>query len=424
MSTFAEHQPRVDARVGWPYYGWLIVPLAAAAMVGTLPGRTHGLGLITDSLLRELRLSPIEYGRINLWATLIGAAFCLPCGWMVDRLGARIVLTAVAALLGLATVATSRVETTWGLFLGVTLTRGLGQSMLSVVSLAVVGKWFGRRLPMAMGVYSCLVGVGFAAAFLAVGAAVKSSDWRTAWAGVGWAIICGLAPASALLLRDRPRDDRGEFASTIAPAGPSAATSATFGQALATPCFWVFALGSAWFLFLNSAIALFNQPLLAERGFPAETYHQMLALGALVGIVANLVGGWLAQRLPLARLLSAALILITLALLLLPAVSQLWHVCLYTVVMGVAGGLVTVLFFTVWGQAFGTARLGRIQGAAQLMTVLASAIGPEMLAQGQSQGGSYFVWFHLFAGLTAALAVVAWLTRVPRAREGAWEKAA
>jgi hypothetical protein len=29
------------------WYGWIHVILAAAAMIGTLPGRTHGLGLIT-----------------------------------------------------------------------------------------------------------------------------------------------------------------------------------------------------------------------------------------------------------------------------------------------------------------------------------------------------------------------------------------
>ena len=36
------------------YYGLAIVLPAAAAMVGTLPGRTQGLGLITEPLLRDL----------------------------------------------------------------------------------------------------------------------------------------------------------------------------------------------------------------------------------------------------------------------------------------------------------------------------------------------------------------------------------
>ena len=33
------------------YYGWVVLFVAAAAMVGTLPGRTQGLGLITEPLL-------------------------------------------------------------------------------------------------------------------------------------------------------------------------------------------------------------------------------------------------------------------------------------------------------------------------------------------------------------------------------------
>src|SRR5262245_8494110 len=65
-----------------PPYGWVIVLVAAVAMAATLPGRTHGLGLVTKHLLTDFPgLTPQDFGRINLWATLIGATFCLPCGW-------------------------------------------------------------------------------------------------------------------------------------------------------------------------------------------------------------------------------------------------------------------------------------------------------------------------------------------------------
>ena len=56
------------------YYGWNIVALAALAMVGTLPGRTQGLGLITEPLLGDLGLGRVTYAAINFWATIIGAA--------------------------------------------------------------------------------------------------------------------------------------------------------------------------------------------------------------------------------------------------------------------------------------------------------------------------------------------------------------
>ena len=57
-----------------PYYGWSVLLVAAVAMVGTLPGRTQGLGLITEPLLRDLGLDRVTYAQLNLWATLLGAA--------------------------------------------------------------------------------------------------------------------------------------------------------------------------------------------------------------------------------------------------------------------------------------------------------------------------------------------------------------
>src|SRR5438874_8894071 len=89
---------------------WVAVGVAAMAMVATLPGRTHGLGLITEPLLEYFKLSHLDYGRINTWATLLGATFCLPCGWLLDRVGRRPVLTAVTLALGATVLAMTRIE--------------------------------------------------------------------------------------------------------------------------------------------------------------------------------------------------------------------------------------------------------------------------------------------------------------------------
>src|SRR5262245_19474287 len=81
------------------------VGVAAAAMVATLPGRTHGLGLITEPLLADLHLDRVPYAALNLWATLLGAVACIPCGWLLDRFGVRPVLAVVLAALGATVVA-------------------------------------------------------------------------------------------------------------------------------------------------------------------------------------------------------------------------------------------------------------------------------------------------------------------------------
>src|SRR5262245_22524229 len=189
-------------RVGWTvYYGWVVLSVAAFAMVGTLPGRTQGLGLITEPLLRDIGLDRVRFAQMNLVATLAGSLCCFGIGGVVDRHGSRLILTSLAVSLGVVVLALSRIEDAALLLVLITLTRGLGQSALSVVSLAMPGKWFRRQLTWAMGVYALVMSVGFMIAFPAVGALVLAQGWRVAWASVGGALVFGLAPVAWLLVR-------------------------------------------------------------------------------------------------------------------------------------------------------------------------------------------------------------------------------
>jgi hypothetical protein len=69
-------------------------------MVATLPGRTHGLGLFTKPIRLEFGIDFDSYGTLNMWATLVGGLFCLPCGWLLDRIGTRLTLVGVTVALG------------------------------------------------------------------------------------------------------------------------------------------------------------------------------------------------------------------------------------------------------------------------------------------------------------------------------------
>ena len=60
--------PLVAPPAAWhaPAWRWVHVAVAALAMVLTLPGRTHGLGLFTEPLLKSLSLDRESYGFLNL----------------------------------------------------------------------------------------------------------------------------------------------------------------------------------------------------------------------------------------------------------------------------------------------------------------------------------------------------------------------
>ena len=417
---------------------WVHVGVAALAMVATLPGRTHGLGLFTEPILRSLQLDRESYGFLNLWATLLGGLFCLPSGWLIDRLGTRAVLFGVMVALGSVVIAMSGVEGSWphtltiplpgasapftavvllDLFLFILLTRGLGQSALSVASLSLIGRSAGRRTGLAMGVYACLTSVGFTLAFGILRSVVGNhpDEWRPVWAGIGGAVfvagvLCGLLVRSRLLDADAGHaEPSGEGAGSIE-------FSLTLAQALRSPAFWTFSVAVSFFGMVSAGTSLFNESILAERGFDKGVFLNVTVLAIPIGLASNLLGGWLATRWSLSGLLAAAMAGLGAALLAFPHVGTEWQVYLYAAVLAASGGVITVCFFTVWRRGFGPAHLGQIQGAAQLLTVLFSALGPQLFASGQARLGSYLPLFPYLAAASLGLALAAWIAGLPNDR--------
>jgi MFS family permease len=392
--------------------GWINVVLAAVVMLATLPGRTQGLGLITEPMLRDLQIDRVTYASINLWATLLGAAICLPIGRIFDTAGLRlttcvITLALAATVWGMSVLAAGA----FALFLFVLATRTFGQSALSVASITAVGKSFNRRVGVAMGVYAVLLTVFMGAAFTFVGTSVRVNGWRTAWVQVAWGLV--IAAPLALLLRDRSAhagSDRDESSGDgfLGEDLPLAA-------AIRTPAFWIFAGATSLFGLVSSGLGLFNEAVLAERGFDQQTYVTFLTGTALVGLIGQFGCGWLTLRWSMQSLLGIAMIVYAAAIATIPFVrthAQLW---VLAVLVGLAAGMITVIFFAAWTRAFGRAHLGRIQGAAQMLTVLASAVGPLIFAQSSAWTGSYFPALWILAPCVLLVGAAAFRVSLPHA---------
>jgi MFS family permease len=400
------------------YYGWISVIVAAAAMTATLPGRTHGLGLITKPLLDDLQISETLYTEINLATAILGALVCIPVGYLIDRFGVRAIATGVSAGLGVAVLAMAAVRGPTALFFTLFAVRGFGQSALSVVSMTIVGKWFSRRLGPAMGVFSVLLTIGFIATVLGTGYLVQESGWRAAWNGVALALLLVMAPLAWLLVRDDPVTCgvAGDLARSSSISDESPRADFTLVEALRSPAFWVFALGTSVFNLVWSAVTLLNELILEERGYGGSVAVQIMAILTASGLISNLAGGAIARRGNLGRLLAFGLLVLTISLAFFPRITSTSHLRAYAVAMGLTGGIVTVVFFAAWRHLFGAAHLGRIQGAAQLITVLASSVGPLLMAQSRASTGSYMPMFYAMAAVVGILALAAAVVPIPALR--------
>jgi MFS family permease len=389
---------------------WINVVIAALIMVATLPGRTQGLGLITEPLLRDLNVDRVSYAHINLWATLLGAIICQPAGKIFDRLGLRIATTLITALLGLVVWQMSGLAGGIAtLFVSVLATRALGQSALSVASITVVGKAFDRSVGFAMGVYSVLLSMFFAGAFKVVGNLVGNAGWREAWSRIALALVLFVAPAVLLFIREpggaspsKEKNDDGDEGLSLR-------------DALGTSAFWVFGGATSLYGLVAAGLGLFNEAVLAERGFSQDTYHNFLAGTAIIAVIGQLGCGLMTLRWSMQRLVSGALFVYAIALAAFPFLTTLPQLWVFATLMGLSGGMITVIFFAIWRRAYGSAHLGRIQGAAQMLTVLASAIGPLLFAKSVELTGSYMPVLRALAPAVALLGIAALRVRLPLA---------
>src|SRR6185295_6634838 len=182
----------------------------------------------------------------------------------------------------------------------------------------------------AMAVYSVVMSIGFMMAFPLVGSIVQARGWRFAWLAIGCALVGVLAPLAWAIVR------RGPEACGLAVDGDGAASPRAaradverepaidgylWSDALRTAAFWIFAAGTALYGLVASGIGLFNESILAQRGFGAEVYYQTLVVTALTALAGNFLGGWVAIRTSLGRLMAIALLVLSLGLVALPHVS-------------------------------------------------------------------------------------------------------
>ena len=167
------------------HFGWGTILVGAIAMAATYPGRTHGLGMVTEPLLIGPATWPIRMAgsfipRSICGARCIGAcSACRSAGCSTAMIAAGS-WPSISVLLGGAVLWMSTAQHWQDLFIGLILTRGLGQSALSVVSITIVAKSFrASQLGMAMAWYAILSAPFHLLLIQGVGWALKD-------AGFGW----------------------------------------------------------------------------------------------------------------------------------------------------------------------------------------------------------------------------------------------
>lgn len=422
MNRFSEYLSR---RLPF-FYGYIMVVVAVLAQVCSSPGQTFAISAFTPFLQEDLGMSASRLAAAYMFGTLLAALPLAMIGPLSDRFGLRLSMTGTAIGLALACVITSAATGFFTLLLGFLLLRCLGQGALTLLGSNIVSMWFQKRL----GTVNAIMSAGGAAAFaivpLVLLTAIEFLGWRLTYLCMGASILVTLVPMLILVLRNRPEDlglslDGVLLGSAIHESDPRRETTTrlfgvrgpelTFRDAVRHRTFWILAVGMAMWAMVGTGIVFYALPIFDEQGISQDRSKMLFATFSMSMLLLQVIGGVLADRLPMHRLLAFGFLLLAAGASIIPLTTHVWHVHCFAALFGAGQGLAISVNSTMWVRYYGRKNLGKIRGTVWSTTVACSGAGPFVLGVIHDSWGSFIPGLWAFAAMLLPLAPLsAWAT--------------
>jgi MFS-type transporter involved in bile tolerance (Atg22 family) len=191
-------------------------------------------------------------------------------------------------------------------------------------------------------------------------------------------------------------------------------TALNLKAALKTRAFWI--LSMTWFAWAGIATAItFNLlPIFTAKGLTEEQAASTFIILMVISSLFQIVGGALADRIPLNRLAFGGPMLYSAAIVALITVPASAVVLAYTLILGVGQGMFGGLGTTVWVRYFGREHLGKIRGAVWTAGVAGSSVGPFLMGVSYDTFGDFFISLVVCAVFMFGLAIANLWATPPR----------
>ena len=423
MSASSDSAPIPPTR-SWParlpfFYGWVILPTAALSLFVSGPGQTFAVSVFVDPLIEEFEWSRTTVSGLYTAGSLTAAGAMFGVGWLLDRFGARVMLTVAGVLMGLAALWMSTVSNQLELYAGFAALRLLGQGSLTLIPTALVAVWFVRRRGRA----TAFAGLGMMAGQVTfpplIHLLISNYGWRGAWVGLAIVVWAVLLPVAVLLVRRSPEavglrpDGAAASADADAAGRYDGANDWPLHRAMRTRSFWLLLVASSSLSLISTALIFHQADVLQTRGVGAGVSAAVLSVMGPASFGGVMVAGLLADRYPNRYLLAIGQLLLMSAMLLVMVLTTAWQAFVYGAVIGFAGGFTMTLSAVIWPNYYGRRFIGSIRGVATTMMVGAAALGPLPLSLGFDLTGSYSTVLGIALLLPAACGVMAYAARPP-----------
>jgi len=402
------------------FYGWYII---AIGMAGAF------LAAGTSQLFMSIMLKPLtaEFGWSRTAATgaittgsIAAGLLSLLFGKLADRYGPRVLATAGALVTAGVYASMAKFVNLWQFYLFFVIGRIVSTNAVAGVVLRTAAvNWFRRFRGRVLGFLTMSTPLGSSILVISAQLIMEHHGWRTVFILLAFAMVFLQVLPAAIILRRRP-EDLGLLPDGIS--GPPADSisrkqrpvkeefSWTLGEAIRTPALWLLIIGNIAAPAVGAGTSFHLVAYYTDIGINATVAVGAISIFALTGAVANVVWGFLSERLPERFLASAVMILTGAAILYLQTVRTIAGTFIFATFFGLTCRGESTLFNVILAQYYGRGSFGAISGFVLPFHMLGLGFGPMVSSISFDLTGSYKFVFNLYvmvAVITAGLLLLA-----------------
>lgn len=405
------------------FFGWWIV--ATSCVVNAIGGGVYwyGFAVFFLPIKAALGLSSTSTSLIFSLSRAEGAIEGPVAGYMIDRFGARKILTVGVIVVGIGYVLLSQVNSyLWFLIIYLGIISLAFNGSFSTSTMSVVNNWFIRRKGLAMAISIAAHSLGGAIISPILAFAIYHMGWRITIALSGILLAAFVVPF-AQLLRPSPEamgllpdGDKKELSSTETATSKTNVKESlefTVKQALRTDTYWMLAFGTMLRTGTLGTLIVHFIPIMVWKGNSEQGAAMMLGVMAFLSIPMRIGIGWLGDRWSRSRMLSGGMVLGAISLLVLQGSSDLWQIWVFICVFSVVEGL-SALNWALVGDYFGRKRFATLRGILSLIYSWGMIIMPLVAGRIYDQTESYRMAIWIFIGMYVVGALLFILMRRPR----------
>lgn len=397
-----------------PFYGWAVV---AGAFLGYAisAGLMHSYAVFLVAYLGEFGWGRAETSVAYSVSQLFMGVSSPLLGFLVDRLGARLLVIVGAGLLVIGLAANAVVSSLWQVIVLYGLVMTLGANCLGlVVSVPILSRWFVRKRGLAISIVQSANGFGRAASAPLVQLLISAMGWRRSYLALAAVMAVCAAPIVRAFPTREPDAPEGSDEERTTAAAP--AHHWTVGEAMRTPHFWL--LFAVYLLTgLGSFLVSLHQLAFAvDVGFDKLYAAGVLGTGSLLAVAGTIGTGTISDYIGrevsaiLAYLVSIVGVICALFITSPEQHALLWlHACFFGLTWGARGPQITAKT----ADLFQGPHLGAILGVISIGTGLGSAGGAWASGLIFDLSGSYRLAFQLSIASYAVGCGAFWLLRRP-----------